>query len=96
MFLTILYSISFISILILGILSLHAKDFNFIVHNTFDFFLELFFLAIIPAILYVAIFVKTRKLNTKSAQILVFTIILKLMIFHILFQTSGLYTRMFG
>lgn len=86
----------FLSILILCITSFYVKDYAFILDRPFDFFMELFFISIVPALLMVFIFAKTRKLTTSETQVWFFTVLLKLMIFHILFQLSGIYSYTFG
>ena len=84
-----------VSLIILFAFSLIVKDIAFVRDHPFDFFLELLFISVIPALLMVFVFGKTRKVNDNELLMWFLTLMIKLMIFHILFQFSGLYSIAF-
>ena len=85
-----------VSTLVFGIMAFIKRDYAFIVDHPFDFFMELLFISIIPALLMVFIFARTRNMSKDETILSFFTIIIKFMVLHILLQLSGLYTSMFG
>lgn len=92
----ILYGGLFLTILVLGMFSFYVQDYDFIVQNPGGFFGELIAIALVPALLMVFVFAITRKLSPNETLVWFFTVLLKLMIFHLLLQLSGAYSYMFG
>lgn len=84
-----------VAIIILLIISLIVCDVGFIRNQPFDFVIELIFVSLIPALLMVFVFAKTRRLDSRQTLVWFLSVMLKLMIFHILFQLSGFYTHVF-
>lgn len=93
---SILYVVLFVSVFVLCVVSFYVKDIDFIVRHPFDFFMELFFVSVIPALLMVFVFAKTRRFSSEQTTVWFYSLLLKLMIFHILFQISGIYSYTFG
>lgn len=93
---TLFYLGLFSALVILCIFSYQAKDIGFIINQPFDFFMEMLFVSIIPALLMVFVFARTRKFTPQEATVWFWTVLFKLMIFHLLFQLSGFYTYVFG
>jgi hypothetical protein len=85
----------FATVLILSIFSFIVKDIGFIRDNPVDFAIELLFISFLPALMMVFVFGRTRKVDSNKLVLWFVTLILKLMIFHILFQLSGLYSMAF-
>ena len=92
----VVYLGAFLAILVLSITSFIIADVTFIKLYPMDFILEILFVGLIPALLMAFIFAKTRKMNNKDILYWFLTLSIKLIIFHILFQLSGLYTHAFG
>lgn len=84
------------SIILLIGTSIMIRDVAFIKNNPIDFAMELIFISFVPALLMVFVFARTRKLSNHDTVIWFIKVLLKLMIFHILFQLSGIYTYAFG
>lgn len=93
---TIVTILMFLAIIVLTIISIIVHDYHFITNHPDMFFLEILFLCVIPGVIIGLMFTITRKLSRQDAVYWTFLIILKLLIFHILFQLSGLYTLMLG
>ncbi len=85
-----------LSIVVLLIVSVFVHDYDFITKHPDMFFLEILFLCVIPGVIIGLIFTITRKLRRQDSVYWTFIIILKLLIFHILFQLSGIYSTMLG
>lgn len=84
-----------LAIFILIIVSLVVRDINFIRDQPADFFIELIFVSLIPALLMVFVFAKTRRLDSRQTLVWFLGLLFKLMVFHILLQLSGFYTYVF-
>lgn len=84
-----------LAIFVLMIVSFVVRDIDFIRAQPADFFIELLFISVIPALLMVFVFAKTRRLDSRQTLVWFLSVLLKLMIFHILFQLSGFYTYVF-
>ena len=91
-----MYGIIFGGILVLAIISTIARDLQFIKDHASDFFLELLAIALFPSLLIVLVFTKTRNLSKKDAMFWFFSFFMKFAIFHVLFQTTGLYSSIFN
>ena len=96
MFDIIVYFATLTAVVTLCVVSFFVHDFGFIMHRPFDFFIELLFVSLVPSLLMVFVFARTRSIDSKSTLVMFFTVMIKLMIFHILFQLSGIYSAMFG
>lgn len=83
------------AIFLLMIISLVVRDTDFIRNRPADFIIELIFVSLIPALLMVFVFAKTRRLDSRQTLVWFLSILFKLMIFHILLQISGFYTHVF-
>jgi uncharacterized membrane protein YvlD (DUF360 family) len=93
---TLFYTGIIVSIVVLGIFSFIVKDISFIKEYPLDFFIELIFVSVVPALLMVFVFARTRNMSPNTTLVWFLSVLIKLMIFHILFQLSGLYTYAFG
>ena len=92
-----LFAVGFIgTILFMGVVAMHRMDLMFIVEHPLDFFMELMFVAIVPALLMVFVFARTRKFTGKQTIGWTLALSFKLMLFHILAQLCGLYTYAFS
>lgn len=83
------------AIFALIIVSLVVRDIEFIRNQPGEFFIELIFVSLIPALLMVFVFARTRKLDSRQTLVWFLGILFKLMVFHILLQISGFYTYVF-
>lgn len=90
----ILWSI-IIAFVFLVITSLLVRDYYFIIKHPYDFIWELLFFSVVPSLLFVFIFVKTRNIPVKDTIPWFIAMVVKFAIFHILFQLSGVYTVIF-
>ena len=77
-------------------MSFYKRDIGFIINQPFDFIFEMIFISLIPALLMVFVFARTRNISPQDTIVWFLTILLKLIILHILFQLSGIYTSFFG
>lgn len=84
------------SLILLIVTSIMIRDVDFIRTHPYDFVMELIFISFVPALLMVFVFARTRRLSKYDTVIWFIKVLLKLMIFHILFQLSGIYTYAFG
>ncbi len=85
-----------LSIILLTATSIIIRDVDFIKKYPYDFVMELIFISLVPALLMIFVFARTRRLSKYETVIWFIKVLLKLMIFHILFQLSGIYTYAFG
>jgi len=84
------------SLILLICTSIMIRDVDFIKKYPYDFAMELIFISFVPALLMIFVFARTRRLSKYETVMWFIKVLLKLMIFHILFQLSGLYTYAFG
>ena len=92
-----LFAVGFvIALLFMGFVAMYRMDILFIIDRPFDFFMELMFVAIVPALLMVFVFARTRGFTGNQTLGWALAVAFKLMIFHILAQLCGFYTYAFG
>lgn len=92
-----LFAVGFvIAILYMGLVAMYRMDIMFIIEHPFDFFMELMFVAIVPAILMVFVFARTRGLTRNQTLGWALAVSFKLMVFHLLAQLCGMYKYAFG
>lgn len=84
------------ALIVMGLAAMYRMDILFILDNPFDFFMELMFVAIVPAMLMVFVFARTRRLTPNQTLGWSLAITFKLALFHLLAQLCGLYTYSFG
>lgn len=80
---------------VLLIVSLFVKDYTYIVENTTDFVFEMIMFALVAAILITWVFYETRGLSKEVAFWLFISVFIKLALFHLFLQLSGVYTSFF-
>lgn len=80
---------------VLLIISLFVKDYKYIVENTTDFVFEMIMFALVVAILITWVFYETRSLSKEVALWLFISVFVKLALFHLFLQLSGVYTSFF-
>ena len=85
-----------ISIIVLAFMSIINKDIAFIVQRPASFFAELICVGAIPALIMVFVFSRTRLFTSEETKVWFLASMFKLMVFHILLQTSGVYSAAFG
>lgn len=90
------YTVMFGGILVMLVLSMIVRDLEFIKEHASEFFVELIAVALFPSMIIVLVFSRTRGLSKKDAVFWFFSFFLKFAIFHILFQTTGLYGSIFN
>ena len=81
----------FICFFILIIFAVKVRSVQTIIDNPGAFLLEMILIGFIPALLISLILMKTRKADTRKLILTTTTLSLKFMIFHLLFQLSGVY-----
>ena len=90
----ILYSL-IVAVILLFITSCVIRDIDFIKEKPGYFMLELFCMSVIPSIIIVFVFAKTRGMEMKETIVWCAAMVAKFALFHILFQVSGVYTAIF-
>lgn len=92
-----LFAVGFVGALfVMGIVAMYRMDLTFVLENPFDFVMELMFVAIVPAVLMVFVFARTRRLTRNQTLGWTLALTFKLGLFHVLAQLCGLYTYSFG
>jgi hypothetical protein len=84
-----------IAFIFLVITSIIVRDYDFIIKHPYDFIWELLFFSVVPSLIFVFIFVKTRNIKIKKTIPWFLVMVIKFAIFHLLFQLSGVYTVVF-
>lgn len=90
-----LFGILFLGAAYLFVLTLLRRDFEIIVRRPFIFIVELILVSIIPAV-PLLFFAVSRKISLSEAMTWFIALAVKFAIFHVLLQTSGMYTMWFG
>lgn len=83
------------AIIVLIIISIFVRDYEFIVKNPKGFIWEMIVFSVIPPLIIVFVFFKTRKINVKDSLTWLGLMIAKFAIFHVLFQLAGIYSILF-
>ena len=76
-------------VLIIFAIKIHSVD--TIINNPANFLFEIILIGIIPAFIIALVLLKTRRLEKQKFILTTASLALKFMIFHLLFQLSGVY-----
>lgn len=85
----------FICFFVLIIFAIKVHSIDAIVSHPGNFLVEIILIGFIPALLIGLVLLKTRKLDRQKFIITTVSLALKFMIFHLLFQLSGVYEYTF-
>lgn len=84
-----------ILLVVLLVTSLIVRDYKYIVENTTDFVFEMIMFSLVTAALITWVFYETRQLSKEYTFWLFISIFIKLALFHLFCQLSGIYTSLF-
>lgn len=72
-----------------------VHDYQYIIDHPVYFIIELIFSSVIPTLLIIVIFVRTRNLFIKDSITWFIFLSMKFAVFHLLFQLAGIYSVVF-